>query len=59
MVMALVIFFISSVESCGNDYGTSSREEEVCRSSPKKEKEYDGGNHGISSRDMEVCRFYS
>ena len=29
-VMTMVIFFLSSVESCGGDHGWSSREEEVC-----------------------------
>ena len=32
----MVVFFHSSVESCGGDHGTSSRKEEVCLSFPKK-----------------------
>ena len=36
-VMAMVIFFLSSVESCGGGHGILSKEEEVCHSSPKQE----------------------
>ena len=36
-VMAMVIFFHTSVESCRDGYGRSSREEGVGPSSPKKE----------------------
>ena len=35
--MTVVIFFHTSVESCGDGHGISSREEEVCPSGPKKE----------------------
>ena len=35
--MTMVIFFHTSVESCGGDHGISSTEEGVCPSSPKKE----------------------
>ena len=35
-VMAMVIFFLSSVESCEGGHGISSKEEAVCHSSPKK-----------------------
>ena len=67
----MVIFFLSSVESCGCEHGVSSREEDVCSSSPKKEwsmtlaiflpasVESCGGDHGISSREEEVCHSYS
>ena len=60
-----------SLESCGGGHGISSREEEVCPSSPKKEGvmtmviffpssvESCGGGHGISSREEEVCSSYS
>ena len=62
-VMTKVIFFRSSVESCGGGHGISSREEEVCPSSPKKERVMTmvmcGGVHGISSREEEVCSSYS
>ena len=56
--MTMVIFFLSSVWSCGGDHGTSSREKEVCPSSHKKEEvmtmvilflssvESCGGDHG-------------
>jgi hypothetical protein len=37
-VMAMVIVFLSSVESCGGGHDISSREEEVCHSTPKKER---------------------
>ena len=36
--MTMVIFFHTSVESCGRGHGISSREEEVCPSSPKTEE---------------------
>ena len=36
--MTMVIFFKTSVESCGGGHGISSCEEGVCPSSPKKEK---------------------
>ena len=56
-----------SLEICGGGLGISSREEEVCPSSPKNERsmtwvifllpsvESCGGDHGISSREEEVC----
>ena len=65
--MTMVIFFLSSVESCGGDHGMSSREEEVCSSSPNKARSMTmviflfssvdscGGGHGMSSREEEVC----
>ena len=37
IIFQMVIFFLSSVESCGSGHGISSREEEVWPSSPKKE----------------------
>ena len=37
-VMTMVIFFLSSIESCGGDHVISSREEGVWPSSPEKEK---------------------
>ena len=63
----MIIFSFSSVESCGFGHGISSGEEEVCPSSPKKERSMTmaiflpssvgscGGGHGISSREEEVC----
>ena len=36
--MTMGIFFLASVESCGGSHGLSSKEEEVCHSSPKKER---------------------
>ena len=36
--MAMVIFFHTSVQSCGGDHGISSREKGVWPSSTKKEK---------------------
>ena len=69
--MTMVIFLHPSVESCGGGHGASSREEEVCPSSRKKERrttmaifllssvESCGGGHGISSREEEVCSSYS
>ena len=36
--MTMVIFLLSPVESCGGCHGVSSREGEVCPSSPKKEQ---------------------
>ena len=62
--MTMVIFFPSTVESCGGARGISSREERVCPSSHKKEGvmtssvESCGGVHGISSREEEVCSSY-
>ena len=65
--MTMVIFFLSSVESCGGGNGISSKEEEVCPSSLKKEGsmtmaiflpssvESCRGGHSTSSRDAEVC----
>ena len=62
----MVIFFLASVESCEDDYGISSREEEVWPSSPKKERSRTmaiflpssvkscGSDHGISSKEEEV-----
>ena len=59
-------FFLSSVESCGGVHGISSREE-VCPSSPKKERsttmviflpssvESCEGDPGLSSGEEEVC----
>jgi len=59
----MIIFFLSSIESCGGGHGISSREEEVCPSSPKNERsmtmvifipslvESCGDDHGISSRE--------
>jgi hypothetical protein len=59
----MVIFFLSSVESCEGSHGISSREEGDCPSSPKKERrmtmliffqtsvESCGGVHGMSSRE--------
>jgi hypothetical protein len=51
------------LESCACGHDISSREEEVCPSSPKNERkmtmvifvETCGGGHGISSREEEVC----
>ena len=55
----MVIFLLSSVESCGCEHGISSREEEFCSSSPKNERsmtmaiflpasvESCGGDHGL------------
>jgi len=37
-VVAMVIFFLSSVESCGGGHSKTSKEEEVCHSSLTKEK---------------------
>jgi len=37
-VMTMVISFLSSVGGCGGGHGISSKEEEVCHSSPKKER---------------------
>ena len=36
--MTMVMFFLASVESCGGGHGISSKGEEVCHSSPKKER---------------------
>ena len=41
--MTMVTFILSSVESCGDDHGISSREEGVWPSSPKEEQ-YDHGH---------------
>ena len=66
----MVIFFLSPVESFGGGHGIS-REEEVCLSSPKQERnmtmaiflpssvERCGGGHGVYSREEEVCPCYS
>ena len=68
--MTLVILFLSPVKSCGGGHGISSKEEEVCPSSPKKERsmamviflpssiESCGGGHGICSREGKVCPSY-
>jgi hypothetical protein len=37
-VMTMVIFSLSSVGSCGGGHGISSKEEEVCHSTPQKER---------------------
>ena len=42
--MTMVIFFLSSVWSCGGDHGIMPRETEVCPSSSEKDKEYDHGH---------------
>jgi len=42
--MTMVIFFHTSVESCGGDHGISSREEGVWPSSSKIRKEHDHGH---------------
>jgi len=59
----MVIFFHTSVESCGGDYGISSREEGVWPSSSKRERSMTmaiflpalvkscGGGHGIYSSE--------
>ena len=69
--MAMVIFFQTSVKSCGGGHVRSSREEGVWPSSSKKERvmtmfiffhtsvESCGGGHGISSREEEVWASYS
>ena len=36
-VIAMLLFFLSSVESCGGGHSISSKEEEVWHSSPKKD----------------------
>ena len=41
--MTVVIFFHSSVESCGGGKGIYSKEEEVCPSCPKAEEKDDHG----------------
>ena len=65
--MTMAILLPSSVESCRGDRGITSKEEEVCPSSPKNDKsvtmaillpssvESCGGDHGIPSKGEEVC----
>ena len=43
-VMTMVIFFNSSIESCGGGHGISSREEEVCSSYSNEEEKDDHGH---------------
>ena len=65
-VMTMVIFFHTSVESCGGDQAYLLMKEEVCPSSPKDARsmtmvifprslvERCGGDHGISSKEEAV-----
>ena len=65
-VMTMVIFFRTSIESCGDDHGIS-REEGVWPSSSKRERSMIMaifiptlvksccGGHDISSKEEEVC----
>ena len=42
--MTMAIFLLSPVESCGGDYGISSREEEVCPYYSEEEEKDDHGH---------------
>ena len=69
--MSMVIFILSSVESCGGGHGISYGERKVCPSSPKDARrmtmviftlslvERCGDDHGISPKAEEVCSSYS
>jgi len=65
--MTMVIFFHTSVESCGGDHGISSREEGVWHSRERSMTmavflhslvKSSSGGHGISSKEEEVCASY-
>ena len=67
--MTRVIFFLSSVESCGGDHDILLEREEVCVSSPKDARSFTmviftlclvescGGDHGTSSRERGSLSF--